>query len=158
MFSEKKKKIINDNDFFLVEMLQITLLKHIRTFTNAFINIQKWHKNDSLCIWHVAREVVCHKARKPFPQRCVRFGVFSPHLVGSHPQGQYTTTKPDQACPIFTHSSVVHRCAVPAVSTKPILSSQLWQLSFQTNSATSEILSLTVQKRWRLNLKGITWL
>lgn len=86
----EKKKVIDDNDLFLVEMLQITLLKHILTFTNAFINIQKWHKIDSLCILHVTQEVVCHKAQKPLPQGCVRFGLFSPHSVGSHHQGQYT--------------------------------------------------------------------
>lgn len=31
-------------------MLQITLLQHIRTSTNAFRNFQKWYKNDSQCI------------------------------------------------------------------------------------------------------------
>lgn len=53
---KKKKKrveqgaVINDTDFFLIEMLQIPLLQHIRTSTNPFKNCQKWYKNYSQCV------------------------------------------------------------------------------------------------------------
>ena len=54
MMSNKKREewgaVINDTDFFLIEMLQIILLQYIRISTNAFKNFQKWYKNDSQCI------------------------------------------------------------------------------------------------------------
>lgn len=136
--AEKQKRqewgaVIHDTDFFLIEMLQVTLLQLIRTSTDIFKNFQKWYKIilSVKCHSQVTEKLFFMQHRNNFHRGVSGTVYFAIILSGATAKGISLY----QLC--LSLSQILHSGPqmlwTSAGRIKHILSPQLQHLNFQTS-------------------------